>query len=346
MSAPTVSETQPSTSFFNRLGLKPRLIATLVFASLLAAVLVGGSTLYIAEKNMKEAAEDNVAEAAAASSRSLQQYIDLTLGDLTYMAEQVQIQNDVQVMSQAYQNVGGESLQRIFIHENPNPSGEKHLMHDAKGVTGEHVTYNVAHRRTHRSLVTVMEERGYYDIFLIDAQGNIVYSVFKELDYATNLVNGEYSSSGLGTAFRSAIGAPAGQHTAVDFEPYSPSAGAPAAFFAIPIYAEGLFGAEAERIGVVAIQVPVDRLTAATTRGVEDAETMSFIVGTDGTLRSEVEATEGSDVLSASFDASGISAGEGAVHVPDLLGRQSIVAAQSLSFLGIEWMVVSSVTEH
>ena len=32
-----------------------------------------------------------------------------------------------------------------------------------------------------------LEKFGYYDIFLVDNQGNVVYSVYKEVDFATNL---------------------------------------------------------------------------------------------------------------------------------------------------------------
>ena len=43
------------------------------------------------------------------------------------------------------------------------------------------------------------------DIFIFDLDGNLVYSVYKELDYATNFISGPYASSGLGDAFRSAL---------------------------------------------------------------------------------------------------------------------------------------------
>jgi methyl-accepting chemotaxis protein len=39
-----------------------------------------------------------------------------------------------------------------------------------------------------------LEKFGYYDIFLVDPEtGDIVYSVFKELDYSTSLIDGPYA---------------------------------------------------------------------------------------------------------------------------------------------------------
>ena len=86
---------------------------------------------------------------------------------------------------------------------------------------------------------------GYYDVFLFDTDGNLVYSVFKELDYATNILNGEWRDTGLATVFRAANVAESNAQTVFDdFRGYAPSAGAPAAFFARPI-----FNANQERVG-------------------------------------------------------------------------------------------------
>lgn len=45
---------------------------------------------------------------------------------------------------------------------------------------------------------------GFYDIFLIDTQGNVVYSVQKQSELGTNLMAGEFKDSGLGQVFQRA----------------------------------------------------------------------------------------------------------------------------------------------
>ncbi|MEZ4662135.1 MAG: hypothetical protein R2911_31685 [Caldilineaceae bacterium] len=80
------------------------------------------------------------------------------------------------------------------------------------------------------------EELGYYDIFLIDIRsGNIIYSVFKEVDFATSLADGPYSESGLGILFKRLQEAPErDKPIIVDFRPYEPSYGAPRPLWASP----------------------------------------------------------------------------------------------------------------
>ncbi|MBD3258681.1 methyl-accepting chemotaxis protein, partial [candidate division GN15 bacterium] len=62
--------------------------------------------------------------------------------------------------------------------------------------------YSAADERYSDWLTQYEKEYGYYDLFLIDDDGDIVYTVEKEPDFATNIVNGEYSSENLADLFR------------------------------------------------------------------------------------------------------------------------------------------------
>jgi methyl-accepting chemotaxis protein len=144
-------------------------------------------------------------------------------------------------------------LQRVYITENPHPTGEKDKLYDAK--TGS--LYDVIHAKYHPWFHELQQDEGYYDVFLFDADGNLIYSVFKELDYATNFQSGggEWASSDLGEVFRKAMQIT--EHHVVafeDFAPYGPSYDAPASFMAYPVKADG------EAIGVLAFQMPIDKI--------------------------------------------------------------------------------------
>ncbi|MEW7983841.1 MAG: hypothetical protein AB2812_14030 [Candidatus Sedimenticola endophacoides] len=91
---------------------------------------------------------------------------------------------------------------------------------------------------------------GYYDIFLVEPErGHIVYSVFKELDFATSLKDGSFAQSAIAEVFRLANQATDPDYYALtDFAPYSPSYRDPASFIASPI-----FDGE-ERVGVLIFQ--------------------------------------------------------------------------------------------
>jgi class 3 adenylate cyclase len=174
-------------------------------------------------------------------------------------------------------------LQYEYIVENANKIGEKQKLDDAEDGT----QYNQFHRRYHPIFRRVVEEFGYYDLFLIDTEGNIVYSVKKETDFATNLGIGPYSRTSLAMAYKDALRQNNGYVAIADFSFYEPSYGYPAAFMATPIYRG------TELIGVLAVQLSVDKINAAMTENEnwrqdglgETGET--FLVGSDLLMRSD-----------------------------------------------------------
>lgn len=176
-------------------------------------------------------------------------------------------------------------LQQRYISDNPNPTGEKHRLDDAR----DRSAYSATHKLYHPVIRSFIEKFGYYDVFLIDAvTGVILYSVFKEVDYATSLLTGPYAETNLATAFRAARDADVpGFVRMEDFKPYYPSYGAPAAFIGSPIFDGG------EKIGVVVFQMPIDRINDIMTShqrwkdvGLgESGET--YIVGDDLLMRNQ-----------------------------------------------------------
>jgi len=139
--------------------------------------------------------------------------------------------------------------QYIFIVENPEKLGEKNaLTYNAK--YNSH--YMQAHKKFHNSFDTLLNAYSLYDIFLINLNGDIIYSDFKEKDFATNLKDGVYSQSGLAKAYKKALHMNNGEIAFEDFKPYEPSYNAPAAFIATPLYVDGV------KKGVLVFQMPVD----------------------------------------------------------------------------------------
>jgi methyl-accepting chemotaxis protein len=82
-----------------------------------------------------------------------------------------------------------------------------------------------------------IDQYGYYDLFLIHPEGKVFYTVAKEADYGTNMVNGKYANSGLGKLTRKTLQTKT--FGLADFEPYAPSNGEPAAFMAQPLLHDG-----------------------------------------------------------------------------------------------------------
>lgn len=175
-------------------------------------------------------------------------------------------------------------LQYLYTASNPNESGSKHLLNDA----GDNSSYSATHAAYHPIIRNYLDRFGYYDIFLVDLDGNIVYTVFKEVDYGTSLLTGPYSETNFASAFKAARDATSREFTyLVDFEPYQPSYDAPASFIASPIFDDE------EKIGVLLFQMPIDRINDIMTNNEkwsdvglgESGET--YIVGEDFTLRNQ-----------------------------------------------------------
>jgi methyl-accepting chemotaxis protein len=171
-------------------------------------------------------------------------------------------------------------LQNLYLATNKNPIGSKDRLDDADDSSN----YSKTHATFHPILRSMQQKFGLYDLFLVDARsGNIVYSVFKEIDFATSLRTGSFASTSIGTAFSEAVTrARKDLVTFADFRQYLPSYMAPASFIASPVY-DGR-----ELIGVVVFQLPIDRLNEIVSETVGMGNTgETYAVGSDGLFRTD-----------------------------------------------------------
>lgn len=174
-------------------------------------------------------------------------------------------------------------LQYLYLSENPQPTGKKYLLDKA-----DDSDYSKAHATYHPPIRSYLEKFGYYDIFILDPHtGDLVYSVFKEIDYATSLVSGLYSKTNFGKVVQEAMASTDKDFVKlIDFEMYDPSYGAPASFIARPIYEVD------EKIGIVVFQMPINKVNTILTGDNHWREDglgrtgETFIVGDDFRLRS------------------------------------------------------------
>ena len=175
-------------------------------------------------------------------------------------------------------------LQYEYIVKNTNPIGEKHLLRGADDKSA----YTKYHQRYHDFLSDIVTKFGFYDLFLVDLEtGDIVYSVYKETDFATNLYSGPYRQSNLAAlANQLRDNRDISKAQIVDFKSYRPSYGAPASFIGRTI-TEG-----SETVGALILQLPIDEVNNIMTGSKnwkedglgESGET--YLVGEDYLMRS------------------------------------------------------------
>ena len=196
------------------------------------------------------------------------------------------------------------------------------------------------HQRYEQEFRSIKEEYGYYDFFLIDKEGTVVYTVAREPDFGTNLVRGPYSDSNLADAYRDASRGPVG----TDFEAYAPSKGAPAAFFAAPIRRDG------QQIGVVAVQMPVDKIDGiATDRTGLGQLGESYLVGPDYLMRSNSALSSAPTLLTqtirnAAVEA-GLAGGSGVELMEGYRGNAVWTAYEPVKIGEKRWVIVSDVDD-
>lgn len=176
-------------------------------------------------------------------------------------------------------------FQYAFIANNPHPIGEKNSLNELEdeGRYG----YNKYHHLIHPWLNDYLQRFGFYDIFLIDNSGNVVYSVYKELDFATNLEKGPWKDSGLARAYQQAKTLENGQITFVDLSLYPPSYDAPAGFISTPVFKTNRRG-KVSRLGTLIFQMPLDKITEIMGHRSGLGETgETYLLGSDGLMRSD-----------------------------------------------------------
>ncbi|WP_171053731.1 methyl-accepting chemotaxis protein [Vibrio rotiferianus] len=200
----------------------------------------------------------------------------------------------------------------------------------------------------HRLLTDLNRELDFYDIFIVDEAGDVIYTVAREADYQTNLVAGAYSNSGLGDVYRAVRAGK--QFAAVDFAPYAPSNDDPAAFLAVPLKVDG-------KQWMVATQMSIDginQLMNLRSGMGESGET--YLVGADFRMRSNsfldpvgrtIQASFAGTVANNGVDSDAVKlalAGESGVEtIIDYNGNPVVSAYSPIDMYGHRWALLSEI---
>lgn len=331
------------------LRISTKLPITIGAIALFTALLTG----IIAYNSSKAALHDTVArqlEALAnARSSELKNYLGSIQEDLILLGSNATVNAAFSAFNGEYakssQTEAGE-LRKLYISENPHKAGEKHKLDAAPDGSD----YSRAHLAFHPWLRQFLETRGYYDIFLVNKAGDVIYSVFKENDFATNLNSGQWKGTDLGNVFRAVQGNPApGTVAFTDFAPYGPSADAPASFIATALTDEsGSFS------GALIFQMPVGRINTIMQNSAgmgESGET--YLVGDDLLMRSDsrfLKPTDTSSILSQKVDTATVNAGlggeTGVAVTPDYRGIPVLSAHTPVVFNGVSWALMAEMDEE
>ncbi|MBV1920614.1 MAG: cache domain-containing protein, partial [Pseudomonadales bacterium] len=135
---------------------------------------------------------------------------------------------------------------------------------------------------SHDDLTNLTQQYDYIlDVFLIDGQGNVLFSATNGAGLGSNLFEGLYSASRFSNAVKTSLASGFVQFS--DFERYAPSNNDVSGFIAAP-----LLDALGEKVGVVAIKLSTARVYAFL-QNENSVKSREYLVGEQGFLRTPIE---------------------------------------------------------
>lgn len=195
----------------------------------------------------------------------------------------------------------------------------------------------------------INQQLGFYDLFVINSAGDVIYTVARESDLHTNLQHGPYRDSGLGRLFQQ-LRARDNQVLMEDFAPYAPSNNEAAAFLgkAITLNQERVY---------VAAQLSIDKINSVMQirAGMGDSGE-TYLVGSDFRMRSDSYLDPQQRNIQASFRgtvaANGVDtkavrealAGQsGVMQVIDYNNNAVLSAFAPVNVFGVRWALLAEI---
>ena len=327
-------------NLINRIPIIFKVSAAVVLLGLLSASITAYFGYETARKGVTLEIHNKLSAVNASRAAEIEALFQDVATDVKTQAQNPTVISAISEFENAWNEIEGNKttyLKDAYINRNPNTLGSKENLDKAPDGS----LYSEIHEKFHPYFRTVQRDWEYYDVFLFDMSGNLIYSVFKEEDYATNLAFGEWANSGLGEVFNKAKGISTGDVAFTDFAPYAPSAGAPAAFMAYPVSTK-----TGEKVGVIAVQMPIGRINAIVKHAEGLGETgETLLVGSDGLMRSDSRFKQESTILKLKIEtqnAKNALAGQtGLVTITNYTGSESISAYQPIDIFGNKWAAIT-----
>lgn len=226
---------------------------------------------------LRSNAFDKLSAVREIKKNQIQSFFNERMCDARVLADNPYIRQAFKDMDAAFDSLGGAASGLFKGHTNGKYDAPQR--------------YKTIHDKYFTTLNFYMEEYGYYDIFLIDAEhGGTAFTVTKEADFGINVTQVD---SSLQDVWQQAV---KGEIALSDTKPYEPSNGAPAQFIAAPMKENG------KVIGVVALQISLDAVNKIMTERTGLGETgETYLVGPDQLMRSDSFLDPVNHTVAASF---------------------------------------------
>ncbi len=245
--------------------MKPKLIGLFLIIGLVPLLIVAIMTVNKAETALDHDAIANLEAVQTIKANQIEGYFNERMGDVEVYAFNTAVQTAMSRFVAGFNEGGGP-----------------------KGATWE--WWDTAHGTKLRQYNDIY---GYYDLFMISTDGNVVWTACGESDLGANLVSGPLKNSGLAKAYRLGLKG----KTFIDFEWYDPS-NEPASFVST-----AMVDLEGKTVGVLAYQIPLNAINSIMQERAGMGETgETYLVGSDLRMRSNSFLDPTGHTVKASFE--------------------------------------------
>ncbi len=327
-----------------KITLNVKILMLFIVAGLLPLIISGFLSYNVANKSLHEQTFQHLTSVRDIKKRQIEGYFEKISSQVSALSSVPTISEAVKDFKSAFQEIGSQKAHELYVIKNPYIKEKKTAEYlnalDGSGYSNLHAEY-------HPFFKNLLEKSGFYDIFLIDAEtGDILYTVCKEPDFASNLLVGPYANTNLARLFKEVNNSvEPGFVKMIDFEPYAPSDFAPAAFIAATIN-DGF-----NKSGVLALQIPIGQINHIMTERTGLGETgETYIVGQDMFMRSDSRFSEKRTLLvnqiktEAVSDA--LSGKSDCKELKDYRGKTVLSSYAPLGMNDLKWAIIAEIDKN
>lgn len=330
----------------NNLKISQKLTLAIVGLSLVSSATLSVMSYQKSKSELLHEIDNTLVASLESRKEAIEEYFARMETELRFNAENPLVREAIINFSSAWKELGSnqkEYLQKWYIKDNPNPTGKKEYLDYANDGS----TYSKWHKYYHPWFRKFLNENGYYDIFLFNTNGDLVYSVYKELDFATNMLSGQWKDTDLANTFRASLKAKPETISYFDYRPYGPSNNVPAGFLSIPV-----FGTNGETLGVLGYQMPINKLDHIMQVSAGLGETGEvMMVAADRYMRNNSRFMDGMEttILTRKIDIEevdfAIAGKKGFERGFNYKGEPVIIEYDYFDFNGVRYALIAQITE-
>ncbi|UOA27244.1 Methyl-accepting chemotaxis protein II [Pseudosulfitobacter sp. DSM 107133] len=303
--------------------LSVKLPLAIVLMGLAATTLMGVFAFREARSALIAEGEDRIRLATAARRQEVSEWFDAALSDIAFQSTSPNVVNALRSFDGAWAALGDDAdtyLRDVFIVQNPAEATQRDTLIYPK----DRSAYSRNHKKYHEFFQSIAHKNGFEDVYLLDRDGRVLYSVFKLDDFAQVT-----PPSALGDALDRAIAVPEGSAVLLPFQPY-PAGAASSAMFASVVRDGG-----GSPIGAIAYRVSDERLSTILNRSaVLGAGTVTYLIAPDQTIQVKLGAdTPLADPNSLHADRS--------LERSGAPNAELLVSHETIDVAGQPWQVIS-----